>query len=273
MLLTAALLISSQAWAAFSPARQYTRASSQYHVITDAAQSGLDFSGNVDFYIFGWCYFDEIPSFYNPGNSPNILGKQLNTGNQRSYSLFASTVDEKPRFSVSADGIANTTVIWSSGIVADTWYFFEAYHDSVNDVIGICFTAEGSGSRGVDVTTAHSTGMFNSSADFSIAIQNIGVNTGYFDGRLQGIGVTSGIPTSAERDALYNSDMGVLSTNRPSLSSATYISMWNGNEASGDLVDSIGSNTLTDVNGVTTAVGHIVISDPVATFRRTPYII
>lgn len=238
---------------AFSPARQYTAASSQYHKITDAAQSGLDVNGLNPFYSAFWVFSPSIA----PGVSNRTIAGKGDGTSDRSWGLLYHNGADRFRFLATHDGATNSVADWGSAPAQNTWYFVEIYYDGVS-LIGICVTAEGAGSRsGTDVTANLLLGLWNSAQDFEIGR---GYGNPVWDGRIQGgVYISGAIPTAGDRNNLWNTDRGVLYANRPTLSSGTYVSLWNGDEASGNLIDGFGTNNLTDVNGVTTNTGHIVI--------------
>lgn len=223
-------------------ARSFAKANSESLSITNAAQSGLGF-GDVDFYVCGFFKFATLT-----GTSVGLINKYLAAGNQHSYTLYQST-DRKPRFYVSADGSTDVVATWGSADVSDgVWYFYEGWHNATANQIGVCLN------RGTDVTTSHSGGVYVGTAPFEIS----GFDAGsYYDGLIQLIVITSGIPTTAERNAIYNSGAGVFYRNRPTLSLASYVSWYDCAETSGALRDAHGTNHLTDNNTVTSAGGLI----------------
>lgn len=231
---------------ALSPARQYTASSGQYHSITDAAQSGLDVNGLNAFYFCAWVYSPSIA----PGVSNRTVAGKGDGTTDRSWGLLYNNGVDAFRFLATNDGTTNVIADWGSAPAQNTWYFVECYYDGVATV-GI------SVNRGTDVTSTLLLGLWNSAQPFEIGR---GYGNPVWDGRIQGAMYISGaVPSATDRNNIYNSGSGVLYANRPTLSSGTYVSFWNGDEASGNLTDSFATNTMTDNNGVTTADGTIVI--------------
>lgn len=230
-----------------APARQYTRTNTEYHSITDASQSGLD-PGDADFYMAGWVNMDSFPTLN------VIFGKWINNGSSNAYLLDYYNTAPGFRFTVTSGGLYNsgtTTATYSISGATGTWYFVEAYHDSVNNRIGICVN------RGTDTTANTSAGVYGAGTA-AVTMGALDSGSGHqYDGRIGVFLFTSGIPTSGERDSLYNSGNGVLYTSKPTLSSATYVSWWDGAETSGRRVDAHGTNHLTDNNTVTSAAGKV----------------
>jgi len=236
---------------ALSPARLYTAANSEYHSLAD--NSVFDVATTTNYW-FGWGYVNAT------GTQRTIFSKMVNDANPE-YQYRLILIDTDELMWVVASGVSDYVVPQTvTKVVGATWFFWEAYIDKANSLAGLCLN------RGTDVTAAFSadvragTGSFKFGSSFNAA-------AAYqpWDGRLQAMGFTSGLPITAERDAIYNTTApGVLYSNRPALSVATYLAFWNGDEASGDLVDSIGSYTMTDNNTVTTAAG-IVLIPPTAT--------
>jgi hypothetical protein len=220
-------------------ASQFTAANNEYLSITNAAQTGLNI-GDTDYWFGAWIRLD------NTGTLRQVISKWLvSATSQNSYTLYISAANI-PIFIVTPTGATADTVTATStlpAMVANTWYFVEGWHDSVNNLIGVTYN------RGTANTTAHSTGVFIGNRDFTIS--TAGSPDLPFNGRIQEVVAVSGIPTSSERDAIFGRGFGVDVSDRPTLSAATYVSWWKLSEASGNRADSIGTNTLTDNNTVT----------------------
>lgn len=220
--------------------RQYTAANGEWHSIASASQTGLN-PGDTNFYIAGWIYADSL-------GTNIITAKWQSGGSISAYQL--AYVSSTLRWIGSSDGTAVSYNINAGALSTATWYFVEAYHDATNNIVGVTYN------RAADTTTAYSSGLYASgTAAFGIGAQDSG--NAPWNGRLHGFVAISGIPTTAERNALYNAGAGVLYKDRPTLSLATYISWWDGAETSGVLIDALGTNTLTDNNTVTSAAGNI----------------
>lgn len=232
-----------------STARQYTAANSEFHSIAHASQSGLN-PGNTNFYGCGWFRFDSFVTL----NCLFAKWKDNGTGGTCAYLLDYYNTGGKFRWSVSSSGAYNSgvTTVQSTTFGAaslNTWYFVEWYHDADNDVLGIAVN------RGTTDTAAHSTGIYTSTAT-SVRISAL-ESTYYNNGKVSSIGIFSRIPSTAERDALYNSGAGVFYKDLSDSIKTGLVSWWDLMETSGQAYDAVGSNNLTDNNTVTSAAGII----------------
>lgn len=220
--------------------RQYTAANSEYHSISNAAQTGLN-PGDTNFYLAGWIYANTL-------GTNIIVSKWQSGGAINAYELYYASSQL-----TWIGTAAGTTVSYSvncGALSTGTWYFVECYHDATNNVVGVTYN------RNADTTSSYSGGLYGAgTADFAIGSGMSAFSP--WNGRIHGFVAISGIPTTAERNALYNAGAGVLYKDRPTLSLATYISWWDGAETSGVLIDALGTNTLTDNNTVTSAAGNI----------------
>lgn len=228
--------------------RDFDRGTAEHFLITDAAQTGLDIGGNDNLYFCAWIHPDTLASF----QGYTIASKWNWSDSKREWGMGIGGSDDKPYMQVSYDGAAVATALWGSAVNTGAWYFVEGYHDGTADVIGV------SVNRGTDVTTAHSTGIYQNDAGFSIGAFDDTTSKNVWDGRIQNAVYISGIPTAAERDSLYNGGLGVDYADKPALSSATYVSWWELDEASGNAIDAHASNDLTDKNTVGTASGVVL---------------
>ena len=156
-------------------------------------------TGDVDFYVAAWVY----PEFLD--NSRVLISKWDSTGGDREYILQYFLTNDVWRFGVSNDGSATTFVESSTFGSPSTgiYYFIEAWHDSVNNEIGICIN------RGTDDTAAHTTGVNDGASDFIIGANDEGRSLRW-NGRIGPVLFRKGsIPSTAERDELYNRGMGL----------------------------------------------------------------
>lgn len=222
-------------------ARQYTAANSEWHSISSGSYTGLN-PGNTNFYMAGWVYANSL--------STNIIySKWQSAGGSNSFEVYYAS--SNLTFIGTADG-ANVAFSVSAGAMStSTWYFIEIYHDATNDLVGISIN------RAADTTSSYSSGLYaTSSVDFGIGAGAVAFAP--WDGRIgPTMFIATSIPTTAERDALYNSGNGVLYKDRPTLGTATYVSWWDGAETSGVRIDATGTNNLTDNNTVTSAAGKV----------------
>jgi Concanavalin A-like lectin/glucanases superfamily len=89
---------------------------------------------------------------------------------------------------------------WSSSPSTGTWYFVVAWHDSVNNVVGINVN------NGTSVTTAWSAGTHSLSNAFKIG--ELGTLNRQMDGTIDEVGFWKRVLTGAEITDLYNSGNG-----------------------------------------------------------------
>lgn len=173
-------------------ARSFVRTSSKYLAHTDNAS--LSF-GDEDFTVAGWA------NRSSSGNTLVVIGKWQSAGNQLSFVLGYDTANTKFFWIVSRDGTNFTSVYANSfgGTSTSTWYYLVAWHDSVNNVIGISV-------NDTSDTSAYSLGVFDSTADFRIGADQ---NGAYWDGLIDEVGVWRRVLTSTERTSLYNSGNGL----------------------------------------------------------------
>jgi len=173
-------------------AAQFTSANSEFLSVADNA---LLSTGDIDFTIAGWVYFDTI-SVDRP-----VAGKWLTAGNREYIVQLDGTVN-KIRLYVSNDGTATANVASSVVCTTATWYYFVAWHDSAGNTINIQVN------NGTVDSTAHSTGVRDGTAGLRLG-NNQNTGTDYMNGRIDGLGFWKRILTSAERTNLYNSGSGL----------------------------------------------------------------
>jgi hypothetical protein len=246
-----ALILIGVLWCAESiagtaDARDFERDNSEYFSITDASQTGLDVSGHNDLYICFWVKFESVSVYI------DLVDKYDNKIDQRSYAVGLNNSDNKLFFDVSSNGLSGgyKRVLSSSAVTTNTWYFIQAYHDPVNDLLAISIN------NGSFNTTAHNGGMYDGTAPFKIgAGQYDNVNYYFHDGLMQSVGFYSSIPSSDVRTSLYNSGIAKLHCQLTAAEKVGLVSYWNLDEQSGTAYDSHGSNDLTDNNTVLYGTG------------------
>lgn len=209
--------------------------------LSKADPSGLDITGHSFLYVAGWFNSDTF------GSTETLMGKANGT-TDRSWFIL-NQASNSIRFYMSSDGTNAAAAIDSAtGLSTATWYFFEAYYDPTNDVAGFSINREAD-----RTTTGVTGGLFNSSQDFKMGD---GSGNQKWDGYVDNVIVlTTALPSSGERDAIYNSGIPVNCADLPSFGSATKVACYDLNEASGTRDDSVGSNDLTE-NG-TGGVGRV----------------
>lgn len=153
--------------------------------------------GNTDFTIAAWVKAESLPA----GNH-TIVAKYNVTGNQREYWLRY----DSGTFTllVSSDGSTTTTRRASTFGIATVgnWYYVVAWHDSVNDLIGLSIN------NSTPETVAHTTGVFDGTGEFCIGSRNPAATVDFWDGLIDEAGFWRRVLTPAERTDLYNAGAG-----------------------------------------------------------------
>lgn len=176
-------------------AGHFTRSRSQYFSIADNADLS---TGDIDFSITAWVYMDTKVT-----NQGTIVGKDPTNHEYKIW--YKASPTDRFVFSVMKDGVT-----FSSELAADnlgspstgTWYFIVAWHDAVNNEIGIQVN------NGTANTTAYSGGAGDTTGAFAIGARSDGAADTHFDGRIDDVGFWKKVLSSQERTDLYNSGNG-----------------------------------------------------------------
>ena len=177
----------SQAAGKLGNAAGFEAASEQSLGVGDNAALSM---GNIDFTIAGWVRFDSLAG-------AGLLGKWAG-GSLEYLVLFDGT---NVRFHVSNDATNNVSVVNSASILANTWYFFVAWHDAASDTINLSINNNAAAS------SAHTTGVHNGGASLYLGRNEEGAT--YLNGRLDSVSIWKRLLTAAERTQLYNSGNGL----------------------------------------------------------------
>lgn len=175
-------------------AASFASASNQYLSIVSNASLQ---TGDIDFTIAAWV---------NMTTKVTTMGIASKTNSNApagiEYDLFYTSATDRFRFRVST-GTASVTVDDSTlgAPATGTWYFIVAWHDSVNNQIGISTNA------GTAVTAAHSTGVQSAALPFEIG-RDAGDTTRDFNGLIDEVALWKRVLSGAERTELYNSGNG-----------------------------------------------------------------
>lgn len=173
----------------------FTPANSEYFSLADSAAISV---GDIDFWWSFEVYMTSKAAAIETG------GQWNSTGNQRSWFLrYEQSVDRFVMY-VSSDGTYSAGVTGQEvrannlgAPVINTLYHIVVYHDSVNNLIGICVNA------GTPDTVSWSAGIRDSAASFRIGL--IEGSTQYWSGRQGPICFGKGhVPTTAEIAYMYN---------------------------------------------------------------------
>lgn len=159
-------------------------------------------TGDIDFSMSVWV---NIESNSTSGNSRYIIGKHGSSGNF-SYGLHlnnqAGTI--RFRFLISSNGTA-LAIVTANNLGAPstaTWYHIVAWHDSVNNLIGITVN------DGTPNTSSHTTGCFDNTSPFNLGTIN-DTASNCFDGIIDEVGFWKKVLTPSEITQLYNSGAGL----------------------------------------------------------------
>lgn len=169
--------------------------SSQYASITDAAQTGLDITGDIS--IEAWINLESLPA---AGTQASIIQKFLTTGNKRGYlfAVYESAGSYYLNFVLSSDGTysagSDTVVAWTPTV--GVWYH-----------VAVTWLASGktakfyvnTSQQGTDQSTT--VGSIN---DTDTAVQIGYNNANYFDGKIDEIRVWNDVRTPTEIANNYN---------------------------------------------------------------------
>ncbi|OQB25100.1 MAG: hypothetical protein BWY10_02528 [Chloroflexi bacterium ADurb.Bin180] len=185
----------------YATARQYTAANSECHWRADHAALS---TGDVDFTLSAWCYFDGVAGVQ------MVAGKDNET--VREYRLDFAAVLGKFRFRAfdGTNAIGTVTSDTFGGPSIGTWYLVSGWHDSAANKVYIQVnngTADSANTTGAPADTA---------APYSIGgAYTVGGILSPFNGRIaptmfwKSAAGAGGVLTAAQRTALYNSGAGL----------------------------------------------------------------
>jgi hypothetical protein len=182
----------------------FDRDNEEFLSITDAAQSGLDLSG--DFMISAWVIFDELPS--DAGSSFTLVSKFASSGNQQALRILFLDSGAMQVY-VSGDGTSSNRDFWTS---TSTSLF------TINTIYSIIVTYEVSArefqvyvndnnnefvveAQGVTTNQGSVSSIFNSSAPFMVGAVDGSL---YHDGVVAKLGIWPRLPATGELTQLYN---------------------------------------------------------------------
>lgn len=177
-----------------SNAAQFTAANSESLSIAD--NTALS-TGDIDFTVAAWVYLDTLAVTQILAAKSSNIGAAANN----EYALYyASTA--RFIFRVSTGAVDTLLTANTFGAPAlSTWYLVIAWHDSVNNVIGISVNA------GTPDTSAYASGVVDSTNAFRLGADTQAGR--YLNGRLDEVAVWKRVLTSNERARLYNAGAGV----------------------------------------------------------------
>lgn len=166
---------------------------SQYFSHADNADLS---TGDIDFTFAGWIKPASFPSF------AGLLSKGTSGADAANeFQVYIdNTAGSRLAFTV-GNGSVNGTVVSATfgGMAVGNWYFFVAWHDSVNNVIGVSV-------NDASDTASYSSGGHDNSGAFLLGRL---FGSQFWDGTIDEVGFWKRVLTSTERTQLYNSGNGL----------------------------------------------------------------
>jgi len=205
-------------------------------------------AGDRDFSYIVFVRPEQVAQSYVLGKSSNDTGASFELGIREEAD---GTVDI-----VVGDGstLYNPRVSSTDTLTTGVIGMVYAYHDSVNNLVGVSIN------NGTAVTQAHTTGIADTTGAFAIASRRQ-LASGTYDGVIGPVLRYNSIPASSVVTSVYNSGKGKLCGDLTAAEKVGLVACWNMTEDGGPYADSIGSNTLTGVNTPTRAAGLVEQSD------------
>ena len=153
-------------------------------------------TGDIDFSVSCWI---KVESFDLTGS---IACKGDNLGDEAAteWALYVNSSNEL-HFRVGKNGSGFGDVAWSSTISTATWYHVVAWHDSVNNQVGIVVNA------GTAATASWSAGVNDTTNPFYMGSDGSGDRQ--YDGLVDEFGFWKRVLTSLEISQLYNAGAGL----------------------------------------------------------------
>jgi hypothetical protein len=222
---------------------------------TGGLSGGVDLTPLSKFTVCGWVKYDAGSI----GSDKALWAQFRSTGNQRSY-LLRKFTDNKLDLIISDDGISSELVEFANfTFAADTWYFIAMVLDYDEGVAKV--SVNGSAFEEQAVTN---TSTYSASVDlFTLGYYDSVAVTRELDGTMDGFCAYESALTLAEVQAFYNGGEGVTYADLSAAQKTDLLHWFDMNERGTitTVADAHGSENLTNVGGVTEAVG-IVQSAP-----------
>lgn len=170
-------------------------ASSQYFKITDAAQTGLDITGNMTF-----------ACWLKASNTHQFASKYLTSGNQASWSVRCTPTTSFTFFSSSDGSTVKTATISTAAFTTNVWHHVALVYTAATPKIEIFVNgvSVGSDTSGLNVASS----LFNSSADFILGCGQI-VGGEYLNGSMDEVGIWNVALTDQQIVDFYNFGTGI----------------------------------------------------------------
>ena len=177
-----------------SGARSFSNASSKY--LSCASNASLQ-TGNIDFTLAAWI---------NPSVVPPASDRIIAAKGQTNWMEYEWVIETKrATFYAYYDDVGGGSSVKANNfgdLSVDTWYFVVAWHDSVNNIIGISV-------NGTSNTLSYSSGCTAGNSDFRIGAGNNSGVFAPFDGLIDELAFWKRVLTSDEQTQLYNGGSGL----------------------------------------------------------------
>jgi hypothetical protein len=177
-------------------ARDFEAGDTEYFEIAD--NDSLS-TGNIDFTVSAWVYGESLASF------PVIAHKgwRATGSTDKEWVIWYNAGDKRFMFETC---VSSATIRSAYGhnfgeASTATWYHIVAWHDSVNDQIGLSINA------GTPNTSTNNVGVNAGAGNLQIGAAS--VQSLYWDGLIDQVAFWKRVLTSDERTALYNSGNGL----------------------------------------------------------------
>ena len=221
-------------------ARNFTAANDEFFNI--ASNSDLQ-TGDIDFWVAAWVYPTSL--------GPRDVVTKYGSGNSTREYLLGFNPSSQPIIIIN-DGTGDTTLASTHVQSTNTRIFLLAWHDSVNNTLNIRVGGQSAES------IAYSSGGQTTSEDFRIGKWSGSATGNKWNGNMNSVVFGKSPPSGIANvigdiyTSLYNNNKGIKASGISSSQITDWgvVSGWDLDEQSGEAVDSIGSNNLTDNNTV-----------------------
>jgi hypothetical protein len=234
-------------WLNSDAANVNTEAAAEFNTANNLSSTSTDFDfHNSSFSVCGWVYLSIL------GSIKYHFTKWDSAGSQRAISITTNSSGDIRMFLSNTGSGATSTVISSTQLSTNTWYFISAVFDFDNSKSKISVN----GSAFDEVTE---TNVLSSTAP--VRLNAINASVGSQIQREDLFCVYSKALSLLEVQALYNSNNATSYADLTDAQKVSLVSWWSLSERSGIRYDQHGTNNLTDNNSVGWAAG--VLDEPV----------
>jgi hypothetical protein len=172
-------------------------ASAEYFSRTDEADIS---TGNIDFTIAAWVNLNAVAHV----SARYLVGKWGGSAATQEFLLFYDSATPRFYFAVGDGSTFSQAASTTFGAPSvNTWYLIVAWHDSVNNQIGISVNA------GAADVVSWTTGAVDSGTGLAVGALSAAGTTGTSTLRVDEVGFWKKVLTSGERTELYNAGAGI----------------------------------------------------------------